>query len=531
LPTIYSQLRVSCGLSATINSIQPEETRANSYQTLALWLDTQWLRLTNNNDSSNPLVKLAERREWKWAVVLDYILLRKIRSSFLLCQGVPPSRLVLEVEDEHLDWDQLKPVFLKIITRLHAARDDWPLWHYEGDFVELEENWNSPDVRKNVKKLIQSIKAFYEIFQSNVAQGAEAEWKNIFMNMSGFPEKLTNDHVIFHIDHYKTDFELAGLLETLGFEYDSTYGRAYPKNVVPNSIILINRPEHWVTEDSKNRGVVLDSLTQSTDVVHAVDSFNYFKPKENLRVFRKALPALEMLFPQIEVDIEEVDLAEFPDIDIPETANPQATAIQYHQRAAQAFNSGDMKTAFTEKRIEVALLEKGDKNLHYYSNLLELAEWCAANDKPLTGKETLEKMVELEKTIGSISVPLKIRKQKVQARLYTLNFEPDLAVDALKQALALYKETPLMAEAYDVANSLGVALARAKKSGEAKQVFQQALQYAQKAQKTAIAGTPDSPQKYWPAIIRALTKKIQALPEEKIEEPPAEKPPAIEKVE
>jgi tetratricopeptide (TPR) repeat protein len=531
--TIYSQLRVSCGLSATINSLQPEETKASPTQTLALWLDTQWARLTNNNDPDNPLVKLAERREWKWAVVLDYILLRKIRSSFLLCQGIPAGVLVTELEDEHLNWDMLKPAFLKIISRLNNMKEDWPLWHYNGELEGLDQKWSDMDARKSAKKLVQSIKMFHEIFQSNIAAGPEAEWKNIFMNMSGFPEKVTPQHVLYHIDHYKTDFELSGLLESFGFEMDSSSGRAYPKNIAPNSIILINRPEHWVTESPRERGVVLDSLTQATDVIHSMDSFNYFKPKENLKVFRKAMGILEKIFPQIEVDIEQTDLTEFPDLELPETNNPVATAAEYHHRAVQKKTSGDVRNALLDKRVEVALLEKGEKNLHYYTNLLEFSEWCVENDKPGTCKDGLVKLEETERELGQVGVNLRIRRQKLEARLHNVSGDADLAVSALRIALDLFKESDQYEEAYEVANSLGVALARAKKPGDARAIFQRAKEFAlkaaQKAQQQGKKPSVEHPMKYWPAIIRGLDNKIKSLPEtnptppNKPEQPPAQK--------
>ena len=278
MTTIYSQLRVSCGLSATINSLQPETFKATMTQSLAKWLDIQWLKLTNNEDINDPLVQLAGGvREHQWVCVLDYILLRKIQSSFLLCEGLPPGSLVLELEFEDLNWGILKPAFIKILNRLNRKEEDWPLWRYNGELSDPETNLDKEDFKRDAVKLVSSIKVYWEIFSSNITMGAEGEWKNIFMNLVGFPQELSNAHVAAHIDHYKTDFELAGLLETLGFDLDSTYGRGYPKAVQPNSIVLINRPEHWVCEDPHSRNVVLDSLTVSTDGIHPGDSFNYFK--------------------------------------------------------------------------------------------------------------------------------------------------------------------------------------------------------------------------------------------------------------
>src|SRR6056297_2141596 len=247
MTTVYAQLRVSCGLSATINSLQPETFKATMSQSLAKWLEIQWMKLTNNEDPSDPMVQLAaDRKEFKWVLVLDYILLRKIQSSFLLCEGLAPGSLVLEVEFEDLNWGVLKPAFSTILKRLNRKEEDWPLWGYEGELENPEENLDNVDFQKKAVKLVGDIKMYWEIFTSNISMGAEGEWKNILMNLVGFPEELTHGHVVQHIDHYKTDFELIGLLKTLGFKLDSTYGRAYPKSTVTNSIVLINRPEHWV---------------------------------------------------------------------------------------------------------------------------------------------------------------------------------------------------------------------------------------------------------------------------------------------
>jgi hypothetical protein len=64
---------------------------------------------------------------------------------------------------------------------------------------------------------------------------------------------------------------------------------------------------------------------------------------------------------------------------------------------------------------------------------------------------------------------------------------------------------------YDLANSLGVAFARMKNNLRAISAFQKAHQYAKQATGRIIIPDPLSPKKYWPALIRALTKKISIL--------------------
>ncbi len=529
MTTIYSQLRVSCGLSATINALQPETFKATMTQSFSKWLEIQWLKLTNNEDPQDPLVQLAAgRKEYKWVLVLDYILLRKIQSSFLLCEGVPPGSLVLEVEFEDLSWNVLKPAFITILTRLNNRKQDWPLWRYNGELKNPEENLDDEDYQRKAVKMVQSIKVFWEIFSSNITMGAEGDWKNIFMNLVGFPQELTHGHVVEHIDHYKTDFELAGLLQTFGYELDTTYGRGYPKSTRPNSIVLINRPEHWVCEDSRSRGVVLDSLTQATDSIHPGDSFNYFKPEKNLREFRKSLKNLESLFPDIEVSVEEEDLVEFPELELPETHNPAATAQQYHHSAHAAYVQQDFKKALLDKRIECALLEQVGKNKNYFDNLLKFTEWCIERDKPQTAQEKLLELQELQDKIETLSKEMKARRWKMEARFYSLQHNKKNAINSLQQAFNLYKDTDHYEESYEMANSLGTAYAKADDNEKAIELFENAFHLAQKAKESQNGRNIDGPKKYWPAIEKALQNKVKYLKENI---PVQENPEAVEKVE
>jgi tetratricopeptide (TPR) repeat protein len=531
MTTIYSQLRVSCGLSATLNSLQPELLKATTTQTLAHWLDVQWLKLTNNNSSSDPLVGVGEQREWRWAIVFDYILLRKIRSSLLLCHGLPPGQLILELEEEHLDWRVLTPAFTKILTRLAESKEDWPLWQYDGDLDDPATNLTKPEYRRKAVKLIMSIKGFYEIYESNLNTGPEGAWKGIFGGMVGFPEELTHNHVIYHIDHYKTDFELGALLQSLGYELDNSSGRGYPNSVIPNSIVLINRPEHWVCEDSRARGTVLDSLTQGTDAIHAADSFNYYKPIKNLRILRKSLPKLEKIFPDIEVEIDEEDLTEFPDLDIPETTNPDATAQQFHHTAAAAYAEGNFKKALIEKKIECTLLEKGSKGLNFYQNLLEFSEWCIKREKLMTAEENMVKLGLLEQELSSLNISMKAKKNEIHAKLYMMQDKTQSALLKLSTAFSLYKEAGKILKSYEIANSIGVAYSRAKKNQLAIKAYSDALEIVQTYDDDQDKFVPGEPRKYWPGIIRALEKKIKYLRAQPETNNPASGIDAIQKVE
>jgi tetratricopeptide (TPR) repeat protein len=505
---------VSCGLSATINATQPEELRISIKETFAHWLDTQWLRLSNKDSPDNPLTQLCTRREWKWVAVLDYILLRKIRSSFLLCNGINPGSLTTEVEDENLNWTVLKPIFIKILTRLNASEDNWPIWQYEGELKEPEKNMDQPQFRKDAKAIIQSIKAFYEIYQTNVASGPDAEWRRAIDSIVGFPEKVTPQAVVSHLDYYKTNVELTSLLQTLGYVYDSSNGNVCPKTVIPNSVILINRPEHWVTEDHKARGTVLDSLTQGTDAIHTMDSFYYFKPLDNLRILKTNLPKLAKIFPQIDIEVVEEEADEFPALELPATTNPAATAVEYHHAAAAALVAGDLKKALSDKRIEVAFLEKLPQLQHYYATLLEFTDMCVNAEKFVTAQENLTKLTEIEPKLDISQNPLKIKRNQLSARLYGLNGDMVNMVKSLEVALKFCEGTKDVELAYEIANSLGIANAKAKKREEAIRTFKEALKFATSASKIIKMPEGNAPRKYWPALLRAVNKRIQALEKE-----------------
>lgn len=524
-------MRVTCGLSATINSLQPEELRVSTKETLAHWLDTQWLRLTNRGDSGNPLVQLCTQREWKWVAVLDYILLRKIRSSFLLCNGIPSGALTLEVEEQHLNWTVLKPLFIKILTKLNKMEDDWPIWHYEKEFPEPEKNMESEQFRRDAVKLIQSIKVFYEIYQSNIAAGPEAEWKRAIDNLVGFPEKVSSQAVVTHLDYYKTDFELTGLLQTFGYVLDSTYGRTYPKQIQPNSIVLINRPEHWVTEDPKARGSVLDSLTQGTDVIHQMDSFNYFRPLESQRIFKMILPKLAKLFPQIDIEVAEEEITEFPELVLPPTNNPEATAAEIHHSVVAALAAGDPKKAILEKRVEITLLQQTTNISHTFMNMLEFVEMCISQDKPATAEDTLTKLVAMESKLEPTQKFPRVKRLQLTAKLNNATGNIEEAIKAIESALQLCEGITIAEIAYEMANMLGVIYSRKKKYPEAIKAYNTALNWATQAQKIVKMGDQKTPQKYWPAIVRAVNKKIAFLEkEQKSATPPTPGPDIVKKV-
>ena len=226
------------------------------------------------------------------------------------------------------------------------------------------------------------------------------------------------------------------MLSTLGFINDATYGRSYPKSVVPYSIILINRPEHWVTEDIKARGTVLDSLTQGTDAIQMMDSYNYFRPLDNLHVFKTILPKLATLFPQIDVELEEEEFEEFPELELPATDDPEATATEYHQSAAAAMSSGDIKKALLDKRIEVALLEQVSEVSvpHLVANLLEFTEWCLNQEKTCTAQEYLAKLDDLVPQLDPKQITLQIKFHQLNARLFAFNGDNTEVVNAINNA-------------------------------------------------------------------------------------------------
>lgn len=503
--------------------MQPEDLKISPSETFAHWLDTQWLRLTNNNDPSNPLVDVCYAREHKWVAVLDYILLRKIRSSLLLCKGIPPGVLTTEVAYEDLNWNTLGKVVIMVLNRLNQTPEDWPLWHYDGKLEKPEENINDENFRRESVKLIQSIKSFYEIYQSNLRAGLEAEWKQGINSISGeFPDKITPEAIVNHLDIYKTDFELAGLLETLGYEADRSYGMQYPQNVKPNAIVLINRPGHWVAEDNSSqssRETVLDSLTAGTDAIHMGDTFNYFKPINDQKLFKKILPELAKLFPDIEVKIEDEGLTEFPPLVLPVTDHPAVTAMDYHESAKKAIESGDYKNALLDKRVECALLEQTDNILKLFDSLLEFTEWCLQNEKFQTAEENIAKLTELEKKLSSDSIPEIIGFHKLIAMVYSIKEQYDKAAKEYELALEIYSNDTFTHQKnevyYELANGLGVTYARLKQFKKAQELFKTAKKYALKSldeYADQFAEYELGPSiKYWPAIIKGLDNKIEEL--------------------
>jgi hypothetical protein len=377
---------------------------------------------------------------------------------------------------------------------------------------------------------VQSIKVFYEIYSSNLSAGPEADWKRAIDNIVGFPQRVSSDSVYTHLDYYKTDFELSGLLQTLGYILDSTYGRTYPKSVIPNSVILINRPEHWVTEDWKSRGTVLDSLTQGTDAVHVTDSFNYFRPIENLRILKSILPKLADLFPKVEIALEEEEFTEFPELVLPTTTNPDKTAIEYHQKAAASIAKGDLKAAALDKRIEVALLEKMPPNPHYITNMLEFTDLCLQLEKSATAQENIGKLEPLVQALDGKQTNLKLRYSQLAAKLASANGDMQTATACLAEALKYTENTTNYEQAYDIAHSLGITYAKAKMNSEALGAFKQALKWSQAASKVIKLPDPNTPRKYWPALIRGVNKKI-ALLEKLLTSTPTPAVDAVKKVE
>jgi len=535
---IYSQLRVSCGLSAIINSLQPEELKITPTQSFANWLDIQWLKISNNNDPDNPLTQLCIGREHKWVAVLDYILLRKIRSSFLICKGISPAVLVLEADYNELNWNTLSKVFIIILERLNSIEEDWPLWHYKGQLKNPQENINDEKFRKDAIKLIQSIKMFYEIYQSNITVGLEYDWKQAINSLGGkFPEEVTAQAIFNHLDYYKTDFELKGLLETFGYIPDYTYGMQYPKNVKPNSIVLINRPGHWVCEDCSNpsnRGTVLDSLTCSTDAIRMGDIFNYFRPTSDLKAFSRILSDLEKIFPNIEIQIERIEYVEFPPLELPITEDPLKTAEEFNEKALKSYMEQDYKQALNFKRIECELIGTSPKlNIEkVLKSLIEFTYWCLLHDKPQTLKENIEKLkILINKYFPQEEIQNYLKSNpnyiKLLSSYYKLialyNNTNELYQDTITEIqnfLNIIERSDLKLDSedlYDLINQLGVTFVKIKNYNNAIDSFKKAKEYAIKSleNNSEIIAEDELgyPFKYWPAIIRAVDNKIQELNE------------------
>ncbi|MHA1340011.1 MAG: hypothetical protein ACTSRZ_07440 [Promethearchaeota archaeon] len=534
---IYSQLRVSCGLSAIINALQPEQLKITPNQTFAHWLDIQWLKISNNNDPNNPLTQLCASREHKWVAVLDYILLRKIRSSFILCKGISPAALTTEADYKELNWNVLKKVFTVILDRLNNMKEDWPLWHYKGQLKNPQENLDDERFRKEALKLVQSIKVFYEIYQSNITIGLEADWKHAINSLgSKFPEEVTPEAVYNHLDYYKTDFELRGLLETLGYIPDYTYGMQYPQNVKPNSIVLINRPGHWVCEDCSSqasRGTILDSLTCSTDSIRMGDTFNYFKPANELRLFKKILPELAKIFPDVEIQIEEIEYVEFPPLQLPVTDDPIKTAQEYELKATTAYLQQNYKNALNFKRISCGLLEKTTKIEQYINCLIQFTQWCLLHDKLQTAKENIEKLKSLidkyypQEELKNILnkkpeiLDTMISYYKMLAFHFNIHEDYKNAAKTLQTAFNTVKDinSKLInySNLFDLSNLLGVAYTRLKNYNNALNSFKKAKDYALLAlenQQDSIAEDEIGPPiKYWPALIKSIDNKLKELNE------------------
>jgi tetratricopeptide (TPR) repeat protein len=512
---IYSQLRVSCGLSATINSAQPEMLKINASETFANWLDKQWLRLSNNNDPDNPLTELCTAREYQWVAVLDYILLRKIRSSFLLCEGINPGALTTEVEEDHLKWNVLTPAFIKILTRLNNSEEDWILWHYNGSLTNLEENMEKPEFRKDALKVVQPIKIFYEIYNSNLSVGPEADWKAAIDNLQNFPQEVSPMAVYTHLDYYKTDFELGGLLQTLGYELDRTNGYANPKNVVPNSIILINRPEHWVCEMWEQRGTVLDSLTMGTDSVYGNDSFNYFKPVDNLKLFKKVLPKLELIFPQIEIYYDSGVVPELPELALPVVDSPTKESRKYYSSYQEKWHSGLELEALTDFRIAVELVGQTDEKTKYADYLMEFVTKLKETERVQSFEEYYQKLLQVdsENLIDEENRDLYHGKiEYFRAQQLMEEGKTDDALEICTNMFDIFQEKGMNEECYEIQNKLGVLFSRAKKKDEALESFKKSLDYALKELEKEQPDAEDGkPRRYWPAIVTALQKKIKAL--------------------
>ncbi|MBD3350869.1 MAG: hypothetical protein GF364_05225 [Candidatus Lokiarchaeota archaeon] len=524
MTVIYSQLRVSCGLSAIINALQPEELKITPNQTFAHWLNVQWLKLTNNNDASNPLVNYCPAKEHQWVAVLDYILLRKIASSFILCERISPAVLTTEADYDDLNWSTLTKVFTIIIDRLNERKEDWPLWNYEGNLKDPKENMETDRYKRRSLDLVQQIKVFYEIMQSNIQIGLEADWKAVISSLGGqFPQKVTPNAIINHLGEYKTDFELSGLLSTLGYVADYTYGMQYPAQVKPNSIVLINRPGHWVCENNSTmagRGTILDSLTLGTDTVRMGDTFNYFRPLKQQKVFKKMLIKLSNIFPDVEVDIEEeMSLSEFPPLTLPVTDKPEVMALDHHKNAEDAYNGRNFKEALLQKRIECALLEKTENTHDYFSNLVEFTEWCLSHDKNQTAEENTEKLKKIEDKLGAESIEEIIKFHKLLARIHNMREEYEEAASEYALAIEIYEndtfEEPCNEINYELANGLGVSYSRLKDYNKAKEAFKRAKTFALSALEKSGMETAENELgpglKYWPALVRALDNKINEV--------------------
>jgi tetratricopeptide (TPR) repeat protein len=510
---IYSQLRVSCGLSATINSTQPEQLKINASETFANWLDKQWLRLSNNNDPNNPLVELCTAREYQWVAVLDYILLRKIRSSFLLCEGINPGAMTTEVEEENLKWNVLTPIFIKIISRLNNMEQDWILWHYNGTLMNPEQNMDKPEFRKEALTLVQSIKVYYEIYNNNIATGPEADWKAAIDNLQNFPQDVTPMAVYTHLDYYKTDFELAGLLQTLGFELDRTNGYGYPKNIVPNSVILINRPEHWVCESWEQRGTVLDSLTQGMDSVYGNDSFNYFKPVDNLKLFKKILPKLELLFPQIEIDYTSGAVPELPELALPVVDSPEKESVKYYQSFQEKWQQGLEQDALIDLRIAVELAGQSNLKTRYADNLMEFVDLLKQTERVQSFEEYYAKLLKIDSDQLIDEANRELYHGKIEyfrAKQLMQEGKADEALAICTSLFDIFRAKKMYEECYEIQNKLGILFSRSKKKTEALESFKKALDYALKELEKEVPEDGKA-HKYWPAIVIALQKKIKAL--------------------
>ncbi|MHA1821364.1 MAG: tetratricopeptide repeat protein [Promethearchaeota archaeon] len=512
---VYSQLRVSCGLSAIINALQPEELKISPHETFAHWLDANWLRLTNNNDPSNPLVDFCVAREHKWAVVLDYILLRKIRSSFLLCKGISPAALAeFDLAEEDINWDKVIPIMVRIFDRLNQMTEDWPIWHYEGEFSNPEEDFKDNNKKLQARKMVQSIKIFYEIWESNIHVGPDADWK-VAVSLPNFPETVTPDAIIQHIDHFKTNHELTALLETLGFVPDSNTGG---KQYKANSLILINRPQHWVCENTKNPGQILDSLTVSTDTPRMGDTRYYYVALNNLKVFKKILPKLIKIFPDVEIELADEGLTEFPPLKLPITDNPLRTAEEYHKKAHDLFLQNKIDDALINKRIEVELLAKliNEHPLQYIENLTIFTDWCLKNDKTQTATENVGKLLQLQQKIPEDNLLLKVKLLKLLSDFYSFNEDYQKSADYLQEALELCQNDEKLLEiGYEIANGLGVSMSRQKNYQEALNAFKQAEKLALLALEKfggEVAEDLTGPaKKYWPAILKGLKNKINQV--------------------
>ena len=507
---VYTQLRVSCGLSAIVNGIQPQDLKISPSETFAHWLDSNWLRLTNNNDPMNPLADLCFSREHKWVAVLDYILLRKVRSSFLLCKNISPGGLSeADVGEEHITWSKIKPIFSKVFTRLNQMQEDWPLWNYNGEFDNPEKNMGDDRLKKEMLSYLQSFKVFYEIWQSNISIGPDADWK-MAISLPSFPEFVTPQAVYNHLDHFKTNHELNALLNALGWVASSE------KSKKPYAFTLVNRPAHWVVERGDAQGTILDSLTGGTDSVRMGDTPYNFIPVSNMKLIKKVIPNLKKIFPDIEIDIEDEGLTEFPPLELPVTDKPLEFADNYHEKAKMEYSGGNYKDALIDKRIECHLLRQSDNIPLYFSNLIEFTDWCFNYDKPLTAHENLEVLKGLEDKLTTENLGDILKFHQFLARYHSYNEEFAEALAELNIALELVGEdNQFISECYEISNGMGVMHGRNKSYSKAIESFTKAQSFALKAievYKDEFAeDLLGAPMKYWPAILTGLDKKVLAL--------------------